>query len=230
MFSRSSRQRHGDAVYLRTMSGTSAARGERLLPADRKRRWGGLLERPRISMVQRALLDAGRVRGLRKVFPPDAASVLEVGCGLGECSRIVRGIYVGVDNSPPRVAFAARRYPQHNFQLADARHLPFLDGHFDLVMLIDTSHHFADEDLWPVLAEMYRVTRRWVLVSDPVRFPNQGVWSRLFYRLDRGACFRTRDQMRDLLTRLPNVQIDREMTFRTFPGLYVHAAFLLRRS
>ena len=195
---------------------------------DRKMRWAGFLERPRISMVQRAMLDTGRVEGLKRAlasYRQDA--ILEVGCGLGECSRIAGSTYVGIDNSLPRIRYAQRRYPRHRFLVADARALPFDAASFDLAMLIDTSHHLTDDQLRVVLAEMKRVSRRHLAISDPVFFENQGRLSSLVYRLDRGACIRSVEQMRTFLAAVEGVELVGVTTFRTFPGLYVHATFVL---
>lgn len=202
--------------------------GEAGTPVDRKGRWGGLLENPWVSMVQRALLDFGRVAGLSRALKPYChLSMLDVGCGLAECSRIARGAYTGVDNSPPRVAFAARRYPRHHFLVADAWQLPFPNRSFDMALMIDTSHHLTDAQWRTTMQEMRRVSLKHLVVSDPVPYAGQGWLSRLFYRLDRGANFRSVSQMQAFFAGLEGVRLRETRTFRTFPGLYVHATFLL---
>jgi SAM-dependent methyltransferase len=192
-------------------------------------RFGGLLENPYFSMVLRDLLDYGRWQGLSKtVAPLDAHSVLDIGCGLGENSRAYPSGYVGIDNSPPRIRFASRRYPASRFILADALRLPFEERSFDLVMLIDTSHHLTDDQFLEILGQMGRVSRRWVLVSDPVLFEGQSVVSRFFYGLDRGAMFRKPDHMKRLLAQQPRLALEKVDMFDTRPGFYRHGVFLLK--
>ena len=127
-----------------------------------------------------------------------------------------------MDNSVRRASFAARRHPRHSFLAGDAFALPILDKSFDASMLIDTSHHIPDESLRPVLAEMVRVTRKCILVSDPVITPDQSRLSALFY-----SCFRTADQMEHFLRSVDGVRILSKLSFSTFPGLYRHTAFVL---
>ena len=176
------------------------------------------------------MLDSGRVAGLRKALEAYRhGTILDVGCGLGECSRFAEAGYTGIDNSSPRIAFAAKRYPQHTFLVGDARSLPFKAATFDLAMLIDTSHHLSDDQLRTVLVEMKRVARKYLVISDPVPFEGQGSVSALFYRLDRGACFRSIPQMQEFLKTFEGTELVNVTPFRTFPGIYVHAAFVLKK-
>jgi SAM-dependent methyltransferase len=49
---------------------------------------------------------------------------------------------------------------------ADARTLPFADASVDVVICSQVLHHFEDADIPKVLAELSRVARRRVIVSD----------------------------------------------------------------
>lgn len=199
-----------------------------VVTADHKMRFGGILENPWVSKIQRAILDGGRVKGLKKGLRSlEYAQVLDVGCGLGECSAVNRGSYAGIDNSFPRIAFAAQRYPAHTFFVGDAVQIPLADKTFDLVLLIDTSHHLTDEQFKTVLAELKRVGRRYIVVSDPVVYEGQNVLSKFFYKLDRGACFRTQEQSRHVFASTDGLHYKGTFSCRTFPGLYVHQAFVL---
>ncbi len=194
---------------------------------DQKYRWSGILECPWVSRVQRDLLDYGRVQGLRRVTDAFAgASFLDVGCGLGDTVEAVFGSYVGIDNSPGRVAYARRRYSTACFVVGDAVALPFRDNAVDVGLLIDTSHHLSDTALWRVLTELARVCRGHIVVSDPVTFEGQGPVSRFFYGLDRGGAFRSVDTMRQLCSGLDALRLESEERFDTFPGIYRHHAFV----
>lgn len=96
---------------------------------------------------------------------PHGARVLDVGCGSGDIAvEIMRrrpdirieGVDVLVR---PDTAIPVRPY--------DGEHLPFDNGAFDWVMLVDVLHHTDDPGL--VLSEALRVARQGVLIKDHFR-------------------------------------------------------------
>ena len=197
--------------------------------SDRKMRFAGLLETPYLSMMQRNILDYGRWQALKPLIEAlKLHSVLDVGCGLGESSRACTSGYVGIDNSAPHVRYASRRFPKCRFILGDGLDLPVQPRSFDMVMLLDTAHHLTDEQFLSVLGEMTAASRSWILVSDAVLFKRQPGLSRLFYSLDRGAEFRNKARLTELLSLCCDLTLERVDHFTTFPGLYRRSAFLLK--
>ncbi|GAC1596219.1 MAG: bifunctional class I SAM-dependent methyltransferase/glycosyltransferase family 2 protein [Myxococcales bacterium] len=81
---------------------------------------------------------------------PEGASVLEIGCGLGDLLAALRPAEgFGIDLSPRLVDLAQKRHPGLRFAVADAETLdaPELSGRtFDYVVLSDTVG--ALEDVW----------------------------------------------------------------------------------
>jgi len=76
---------------------------------------------------------------------------------------------VATDVHPQMLQIAtanARDYPEITVQRADALRLPFAAKSFDVVLLTLALHHFEDADAPRVLAELVRVARRRVIVSD----------------------------------------------------------------
>ncbi len=109
--------------------------------------------------------------------------VLDVGCGAGGTSRwlLDQGHDAcGVDSSPASLEHAADLVPASLLYRADADSVPFPDGSFDGVLLLDVLEHVDDA---AALAEARRVVRPggWVLVSVPA-FPS--LWS--FRDVDAG--------------------------------------------
>lgn len=199
------------------------------MQSDQKHRWGGLLENPVISTIQRNMLDAGRNQGIQKSLAMYSFdSVIDVGCGLGETSEIFSCPYTGIDNSLPRIEHASKKYAGKEFFLGNAHQLSFPEDAFDAGVMIDTSHHLTDEMFHAVLRELLRVCKRYVIISDPVYFNGQNFVSRCFYSLDRGGCFRTEEQMKTVFQQVSGNELERCECFTTFPGIYRHSVFILR--
>ncbi len=115
------------------------------------------------------------VRGaLRAVGPlPPAVVIVDVGVGAGDLAvhvratlarRGVTATMVGVD----REASVSRRARARvdGAVTADALRLPLRDGCADLVVCSQLAHHFEAFQLHTLLAELQRVSRGWVVVSD----------------------------------------------------------------
>jgi ubiquinone/menaquinone biosynthesis C-methylase UbiE len=86
---------------------------------------------------------------------------LDVGCGAGALALarapLVREV-VGVDRVPELLALARERAPENaTFLEADATHLPYDEGEFDLTGTLRTLHHVPRPEL--VAAELARVTK-----------------------------------------------------------------------
>jgi glycosyltransferase involved in cell wall biosynthesis/SAM-dependent methyltransferase len=112
------------------------------------------------------------IEPIRRQLP--GASALIVCGGSGMEAEFVAGAGANVTTSDLSLGAAARamaRSDRHNLGLhsvvADVEHLPYADQSVDLVAVHDGLHHLDDPDAG--LAEMARVARRWVVVSEPAR-------------------------------------------------------------
>jgi SAM-dependent methyltransferase len=113
------------------------------------------------------------------------SDLLDVGCGEGVVTERLAGRAtraVGLDRDVPalRAAWAAR--DRVRFVAGDARSLPFGDGEFDAVTLIESLQLIDEPDR--ALAEAARVARRWLVVSAP----REPLWRAL--NVARGAYLR----------------------------------------
>ena len=195
---------------------------------DLKLRFAGILENPYVSKVHRHCLDGFKVKGLANILKPiHFENLLDVGCGLGEYACLKKGRYVGLDNSFVRVSFAKQQYRNCHFVQGDAVRLPFLNKTFEAVLLANTAHHLSDKLFEEVLGEMKRVSSKYIIIDDCVRTPDQGRVSRYFYSLDRGTQFRMVEGFKNILSGATDLNLVKEDTHRTFPGLYLHAVFVL---
>jgi ubiquinone/menaquinone biosynthesis C-methylase UbiE len=115
---------------------------------------------------------------MRDVWPtlPRNATLLDVGTGMGDIPRALclaatsvgAGLRtVGVDHSPFQVTLA-RPHLDHAVA-GSALAIPFADGAVDVVTCSQLLHHFFDEEPKRLIAEMHRVSRDWVVISDLYR-------------------------------------------------------------
>ena len=99
------------------------------------------------------------IERLVRFVVPEGASVLEVGCGLGDLLAACKPAEgLGVDLSPRLVDLARARHPELAFAVADAETLeaPELSGRtFDYVILSDVLGAVAD--VWAALRALRRV-------------------------------------------------------------------------
>ena len=105
----------------------------------------------------RALADA-----LSQAIPPDARTVLDVGCGDGTIARLIQ--QRRPDLSILGTDVLARPHTHIPVALFDGQRLPFLDGAFDVVMFVDVLHHTDDPTI--LLREAKRVSRGSVVLKD----------------------------------------------------------------
>ena len=113
------------------------------------------------------------LRGLLPGLRGEHASLLDVGTGLADIpararrSAAKRGVVLetfGVDEAQTLARVAGDVLD--GSACADARRLPFADASVDIVICSQVLHHFEDAELPVVIAELSRVARRHVIVSD----------------------------------------------------------------
>lgn len=123
-------------------------------------------------------------------------SVLEIGCNVGGNLRWIAGSVekvTGIDVNRKALASLHRSLPHGAVALAAARDLPFRLGAFDLVFTMGVLIHQPGASLARVMAEMYRCSRRHLLVAEyfspsTVEVPYRGQEGALFKR-DFGSLF-----------------------------------------
>ena len=135
-------------------------------------------------------LMAGFERTLDELFTQAAPrSVLDVGCGEGVLThqwaeRLGDRRVVGIDLEDPklRAEWAQRQRPNLSFEAMGVERLSFADDEFELVAATEVLEHVEGPDA--ALAEMARVSCRWMLVS----VPHEPLWRAL--NMARGAYVR----------------------------------------
>ena len=157
--------------------------GFRLTPA--RRRGVEILDDPRtpddvraesMEDVERSNVLFGGRRAVSRVAGPllrDGDVLLDVGTGRGDipihlageaAHRGARITTIGLDISLTLARVASGRVD--SVVMGDARRLPFRDASVDVVTSSQVAHHFFDDDLRQLIAELHRVSRRHVVLAD----------------------------------------------------------------
>jgi len=128
---------------------------------------------------------------LAELSPGEPVSLLDIGSGAGDlcrlavdlCRRTGHPVHLTSVDAHHEIQEYARseageRYPEIEFLPGDAREVPLRAGSVDLAICTLALHHFARPDAVAVLSEMWRVSRRWTLLSDLCRSSPAywGVW------------------------------------------------------
>lgn len=97
---------------------------------------------------------------------PAAATVLDVGCGLGRNTRYLAELghhMAGIDIAPTAVeqtrAACAELGVAFDGKVSDFTHLPWPDAHFDAAFTVATIHHHLRAGIVQALAEVRRVLK-----------------------------------------------------------------------
>lgn len=104
---------------------------------------------------------------------------LDIGCGPGTFIGTLPTAHksLGVDIAPGQVAYAAERYgePAKNYQVIAPGPLPFPDGVFDVVTLVELIEHLEPPAVFALLSEAVRVLKPGgKLVASTPNY--QGLW------------------------------------------------------
>jgi SAM-dependent methyltransferase len=135
-------------------------------------------------------LMAGFERSLDELWHmASPASILDVGCGEGvltsEWAERIEGKIVGIDLPDPKLEaeWQKRQRPNLEYRAEEATSLSFGDGEFDMATAIEVLEHVPDPEA--TVAEMARVSSKWLLVS----VPREPIWR--MTNMARGAYWKS---------------------------------------
>lgn len=102
-----------------------------------------------------------KFRHVRNAMPSGFRSHLDVACGPGTFVGTLPGDVrsAGVDLAAPQVEYAGRKYgtDEHTFQTMSAGRLPFDEGSFDVVTMVELIEHLEVGAIEELLGEVRRV-------------------------------------------------------------------------
>jgi pseudaminic acid biosynthesis-associated methylase len=165
-------------------------------------------------------------RGLESV--PLSASVLEVGCNLGNQLLLLRQMGFsnlhGIEIQSYALERARTRLPGAELSQASAFEIPYPGAHFDLVFTSGVLIHIAPADLPAALGEIHRCAKQWIWGFEYYASETAEVT----YRGNRSLLWKT-DFVRAYLRQFDDLELVREDRFRYLENDNVDTAFLLRR-
>lgn len=126
------------------------------------------------AYTERNLVDwQERVDGWRTMVGSlEVRRILEVGCNRGHNLVALSHVFgeavelVGVEPNPYALAIARSASPRVGALRGDIFDLPFKDGSFDLAFTAGVLIHIALADLPKAIAELHRVSRRYLLAAE----------------------------------------------------------------
>jgi pseudaminic acid biosynthesis-associated methylase len=136
-----------------------------------------------------------RVPGFREIFSGlTPGRVLEIGCNRGHNLVALADLFpsanvVGIEPNPYAISKARQASPKVGVLQASAFDLPFKDGWADLAFTCGVLIHIALPDLRAAMAEIHRVSCRWIMCSEyfateettiPYRGHDDLLWKRDF--------------------------------------------------
>lgn len=96
-------------------------------------------------------------------------SFLDAGCGEGTTIQRLTDLLppqvAAFDINPVCIDYAAPRYPNVNFCVADITQTPFADKSFDLTISLEVLEHLPQPE--KALLELFRITRQHIVLSVP---------------------------------------------------------------
>ena len=167
-----------------------------------------ILDNPYIWQFFRGLLEyvfhqySKRIAIIRSFGITDQMSVLDVGCGTGQITKLTRGRYVGIDMNEGYIDWAKRLYKNDaskEFLCENLGKAKIPESAFDVSLLIDFTHHLSDQELNNVFLELNRVTSQYIVICDPVKQRAKNLVGRFLTYLDRGKHIRTEDDLISLI-------------------------------
>ena len=111
--------------------------------------------------------DAIKLEETIRSLPP--GRILDVACGTGWLTQLLRGRVVGLDQSDAMLGLARGRIPDAVFVRAEVPPLPFPSDSFDLVFSSHFYGHLDGETGAELLAEARRVASALVIVEEAWR-------------------------------------------------------------
>lgn len=147
------------------------------------------------------------VRNIIGQYPHN--SILEVGCGTGELLKVIKPKhYLGIDINTNYINYAVKKYGSKKirFLIQDATRKMKIQQEFDLVIMINTIHHFTNSEFQLVLENIAQnIKFKRLLIADSK--PDIGIFNFALEKLDQGCTFRKLEAIESILKRFFKIEL-----------------------
>lgn len=163
-----------------------------------------VLDSPAVWRKVQAVAGYFTVRAYRRVLADHLKltgreTVLDVGCGTGEYSQLLRfKTYIGVDYNQQYIEWASQAYGAKgriSFFKMDVADVPRLNVRLDAAFTVAVTHHLSDEELKKMVADVMAVSTRFVIVDLVLPRVWKNPLSHVLIRMDRGRYGRSRETL-----------------------------------
>src|SRR3990167_6482848 len=126
-------------------------------------------------------------------------SVLDVGCGTGEYYDLTEGEFYGIDFDKKYIDFANKKFKNRRdnikFEEKDLNDLNPRDKKYDVGLLIDLTHHISNSELAELLKKLNSLTKKCIVICDPVKQTSSNLIGRFLTSQDRGEYMRSKENL-----------------------------------
>jgi SAM-dependent methyltransferase len=146
------------------------------------------------------------------------ASLLDIGCGIGQYSTLASGEYLGIDLNRRYINYAQSRRggPGRSFRCVDVRDLSAEGRSFDVVLMVDFLHHLDECACHSLLETARAMTRRALVSFEPIAEQRNPV-GRWIVEHDRGDHMRPLVGLRALLETVSGLAVREEVELALGP-------------
>jgi len=132
------------------------------------------------------------------------ANILDLGCGIGNLCTLFddKCHYTGIELNPKYIEYANKKFAGENRQFisADAVAYSFNEmKKYDLVCLFDFLHHLDDEHCLQILESSGRLSKKNIVITEPIDSPENKPIQKVLQRFDRGKYIRSNARMKELI-------------------------------
>jgi len=134
--------------------------------------WDDIIEKRRFSIIKSPIYKDKLTNVIKYIS--DGSTILDIGFGYGHLEKIINNkhpnitIY-GLDRSLKAVKYARKKI-RGNFQRFDSYSLPYKNGFFDTILLLDLIEHLNKNEIKNLLLEISRVAKGTsrIIISVPI--------------------------------------------------------------
>ncbi|MBN1502587.1 class I SAM-dependent methyltransferase [Candidatus Woesearchaeota archaeon] len=159
----------------------------------------------------------------RELGNTEDKNIVDIACGTGQFSTLVKGKYTGIDLDKNHIEYAIKTYNDKNkkFIVQDASNTGFKNRQFDIALMLSFLHHADESNIIKVFKEAKRVTKEKIIIVDLIT-PKYNLLARLMYSMDQGKYIRPFKEQERLIKK--EFKINKSMIFRS--GIYIHSMFV----